>query len=57
MKTERMWRVLATHWELEAFTECFCRSEEEANRVYYALLEYDEDATVQVDPPKQKEGQ
>lgn len=54
MNTDKMFRVLATHWEAESFTECWCRTKEEADRIA-RLLRSDTtvgDTEVQVDKPK-----
>jgi hypothetical protein len=49
-----MWRVLATHWEAETYTECWCTDKEQAERIANLLKKEYFDTTVQVDPPKEK---
>lgn len=54
MNTDKLWRVLATHWEAESYTECWCRTKEEAEHIAH-LLRRDRsagDTSVQVDRPK-----
>ena len=55
MNTDRMWRVLATHWEAEAHTEYWCADAETARFLAEILREHKTygDTTVQVDAPRE----
>ncbi len=54
LDTSRMFRVLATHWEAEAYTECWCADRDSAEtiaRLLRANASFD-DTSVQIDNPQ-----
>jgi hypothetical protein len=52
MDTQKLYRVIATHWDEGTYTECWCEFRDEADRIAELLRKSDHRATVQIDKPK-----